>query len=256
MSADAFPTEFASVEPTLQTIREGFPAIRTITTTEQFSQAGEMLKAVKGALKQIETQRVEITGPINESLRKINAQAKAAAEPFVKAENAIKGAMVAYQDEQERLRREEQRRVEEAARKERERLAALQREEERTAREKAVALRREAEAAAAAGRAAEAAKLAARAVSTEERSAAKVEDLHLREAMVVAPVIDREPPKVAGVATREVWKFEITDPARVPDQYKVVDEARVRKVVQALKADANIPGVRVYSERQLAAGAA
>lgn len=269
MTTETIPAEFASVEPTLQTIREGFPAVRTITTAEQFSRAGELLKAVKGALKQIEDQRVAITKPINESLRTVNAQAKDAAEPFLKAEQAIKAAMVTYSNEQERIRREEQRRVEAAAAAERARLAAMQREEERKAREKAEALRREQEEAArrareaeAAGRAeearkaaAEAAKLAAQAVKVEEKSADKIETLQLREAMVVAPVIEREAPKVAGVSTRESWKFEITDPAVVPRQYLVIDEAKIRKVVQALKADAQIPGVRVWSERQLAAGA-
>jgi hypothetical protein len=58
------------------------------------------------------------------------------------------------------------------------------------------------------------------------------------------------------VSTREVWKFEITDAAQIPREYLVVDEARIRKVVQALKGDAKIPGVRVYPERQIAAGAA
>lgn len=256
MPAEHLPAEFASVEPTLVQIREGYLAVKTITTPEQFSRAGELLKAVKGALKQIEDQRVAITKPINDALRNTNAQAKAAAEPFTKAEVAIKAAMVTYSDEQERIRREEQRKADEAARRERERLAAQQREAEAKARAEQERLRREAEEAAAAGRAAEAAKLAARAERVEEKTAAKLEDLQLREAMVVAPVIQREPPKVAGVATREVWRFEVTDPAQVPRQYLVVDEAKIRRVVQTLKADANIPGVRVYSERQLAAGAA
>lgn len=270
MTTDSLPADFQSVAPTLQTIREGYRAIATIKTPEQFTSAGELLKAVKGAIKQIEDQRVAITKPINESLRAVNAQAKEAAEPFLKAETAIKGAMVTYSDEQERIRREEQRRVEAAAAAERARLAALQREEERKAREKAEALRREQEEAArrareaeAAGRAeearkaaAEAAKLAAQAVKVEEKSADKIETLQLREAMVVAPVVEREAPKVAGVSTREVWRFEVLDAAQVPRQYLAVDEAKIRKVVQALKADAQIPGVRVWSERQLAAGAA
>ena len=110
--------------------------------------------------------------------------------------------------------------------------------------------------AAVAGRAADAAKLAAKAEKVEERAAEKVEDLQLREAMVVAPVIEREAPKVAGIATREVWRFEVTDPALVPREYLVVDEAKIGKVVRALKGDTAIAGVRVYSERQLASSAA
>jgi hypothetical protein len=256
MTAATLPAEYASVEPTLAAVRDGYREIVTIRTPDQFTRAGELLKAVKGALKQIEDQRVAITKPINESLRAVNAQAKTAAAPFETAEREIKARMVEYSNEQERIRREEQRKVEAAAAAERARLVRLQAEAEAKARAEQERLRREFEEAAAAGRAAEAAKLAARADRVEEKSAAKIEALQIQEAQVVAPVIQREPPKVAGVATREVWKFRVTDPALVPDQYKVIDESRIRKVVQALKADANIPGVEVYSERQLAAGAA
>lgn len=256
MPPDTIPAEFASVEPALAAVRDGYAQIRTIKSAEQFQAAGELLKAVKGALKQIEEQRVAITKPINDSLRAVNAQAKAAAVPFETAEREIKARMVEYSDEQERIRREEQRKAEEAARRERERLAELQRKAEAKAREEAEALRRQAEEAESAGRAAEAARLSAKAEKVEDRAAEKVEDLQLREAMVVAPVVERETPRIAGTSFREVWKFEVTDPAQVPRQYLAVDEAKVRKVVQALKGDAEIPGVRIWSERQLASSAA
>lgn len=256
MSESTFPAEFASVEPALVEIRRGYGEIKKIANPAQFERAGELLKAVKGALKQIEEQRVAITKPMNDALRATNAQAKAAASSFEIAEREIKARMIEYTDEQERIRREEQRKAEEAARAERERLARQQREAEEKARAEQARLRREAEEAAAAGRAAEAAKLNARADRVEEKTAAKVEELQVREASVVAPVIQREPPKVAGVSTREVWLFEVNDPTQVPRQYLIVDESKIRKVVQALKGDAQIPGVRVYSERQIAAGAA
>lgn len=256
MSPDTLPAEFAAVEPTLAAIRSGYREIATIRTPEQFTRAGELLKAVKGALKQIEDQRVAITKPINDSLRAVNAQAKTASEPFEAAEREIKGRMVEYSNAQERLRQEEQRKAEEAARRERARLATLQAETEAKARAEQERLRREAEAAAAAGRAAEAAKLAAKADKAEEKAAAKVEELQMREAMVVAPVIQREAPKVAGVATREVWKYRVADPALVPREYLMLDEQKIGKVVRALKGDTQIAGVEVYSERHLAAGAA
>jgi hypothetical protein len=248
MQADAFPAEFEAVVPALDAIRSGYRAIATIRTAEQFTQAGELLKAVKGALRQIEDQRLAITRPQNEAIRATNAQAKAAAAPFEEAERAIKARMVEFSNEQERLRREEQRKAEEAAQRERERIAG----EEREAAAKAAELRRQAEEAAAAGRAAEAAKLAARAEKQDDKAEAKAE----MQAAVVAPVIQREAPKVAGIATRDVWKFEVTDPSLVPRQYLAIDETKIRRVVQAMKADANIPGVRVYCEKQLAAGVA
>ena len=55
---------------------------------------------------------------------------------------------------------------------------------------------------------------------------------------------------------REVCKFEVTDPALVPREYLIDDETKLRKVVGALKGDTIIPGVRVYSEKALANGAA
>jgi membrane protein involved in colicin uptake len=235
---------------------ETFAASYAVVTADQYQAGAEDLRRVKSAQKKLEDTRTSLTGPINESLRKLNAFFKAPADRLVSIERTIKMALTKFADEQERIRREEQRRLDEAARKERERLEAQAREAERKAAEKAAADRAAAEAAAAAGRAEEAAKLAARAEATEAKAAEKVEALEVRAATVVAPVVTREPPKVAGVATRETWCFEVTDPTLVPRQYLVVDEARVRKVVQALKGDASIPGVRVWAERRIAAGAA
>ncbi len=219
MNGNVIPDEFSAVRPTLEVITAQAGSLR-IVSPEAYEDAGQLLKTIKGALRQIETQRTSITAPMNEALRNANAQAKAAAAPFEAAEKRIKSAMITYSDEQERLRQEEQRKADERARKEREKLEA------------------------------QAAKAAAsgkddRAVQLEERAAA-----------VVAPVINREPPKVTGVSTREVWKFEVTDPSLVPRQFLEVDEAKIRRVVQAMKGDASIPGVRVWPERQLAAGAA
>lgn len=191
-----------------------------INTAEQFTDAGEKLKRVKSALKQIEDKRTEYTAPLNKTVKAINEDAKAASAPWLAAESGIKRAMIEYQNEQDRIRQEEQRKADEAARKERERIEAQ-------------------------------AKRAAEAGKTD-----KAEALEERAATVVAPVIQREAPKVAGINMRDVWKFEITDPNAVPREYLVIDESKIRKVVGALKADANIPGVRVYSEKQMAAGAA
>ena len=97
---------------------------------------------------------------------------------------------------------------------------------------------------------------AAKLEAQAERKDDRVDLLQSRADKVVAPVIQREAPKVQGVSMREVWKFEVTDATQVPREYLVVDETKIRKVVAALRSDAKIPGVRVYAERQVAAGAA
>jgi hypothetical protein len=44
------------------------------------------------------------------------------------------------------------------------------------------------------------------------------------------------------------WKFAVDNPAIVPHEYFTLDEAKIRKVVNALGDKANIPGVRVWPE--------
>jgi hypothetical protein len=128
--------------------------------------------------------------------------------------------MIGYTDEQERLRRIEQAKADEAARKEKEKLEAQARKAEASGKVE------------------------------------KAATLEMRAATVVAPVINRAPPKVIGVQTRDVWKFEVTDPTQVPRQYLVVDESKIRKIVGAMKGDTQIPGVRVWSDKNIASGAA
>jgi len=69
------------------------------------------------------------------------------------------------------------------------------------------------------------------------------------EAVVVFTPPPPPPPKAAGLAFVDTWKFEVTDPALVPQEYLTVDEKKIGGVVRSLKGQAVIPGVRVYVER-------
>lgn len=230
-----------------------------IATPEQYSEGGEHLKLVKGAQRKIEDLRVSITKPLNAALKAANDLFRLPAERLVQAERMIKAELGNYMAEQERIRREEQRKADEAAARERAAAEAKARKEREEAAAAAAELRRKAEAEAAAGRAAEAAKLAAKAEQREERAETRAAAFEQQAATVVAPVITREPPKVAGVRMRDVWRFEIVDPSKIAAAFLVPDETRIRKQVNALGADAAAiigPGVRIWSEKQVASGAA
>lgn len=233
-----------------------FAAGLVIKTEDAYKVAAERLKVIKGALAQIEDARTRITKPINDSLREVNAQAKVAAAPFLQDEVIVKNAMVRYSNEQDELRREEQRKANEAADKERRRLQAIADETARKAREEAEAKRRAAEEAAAAGRAEEAAKLAAQAQRIDDRAQAKVETFEDRAKAVVAPVAQQQAPKIAGVTIPKVWVFDVVDESLIPREYLSVDLVKIRKVVQALKGSTNIPGVKVREDKRIAAGMA
>ena len=82
---------------------------------------------------------------------------------------------------------------------------------------------------------------------------------------MVAPVIQREPPKVTGISTREVWKAEVTDLAalvkaiaegKAPLALVQANTTVVGQQARSLKQDFVAPGIKVWSERQIAAGAA
>lgn len=226
MSLDNSNTPDFAQDSTIVALRPAFDRLRAfakglvIKTADGYNEAAQRLKAVKAALLQIEDARTRITRPINESLRETNRQAKEAAAPWLAEELSIKKAMISFSDEQERQRREEQRILNERAEKDRQRLLeAAQR-------------------------------------NAAKGNEAKAESFQERAAAVVAPVVQREAPKVAGVATQQVWTFEITDPAAIPREYLVVDETRIRKVVGALKGETQIPGVRVFQQSRIASSAA
>ena len=190
-----------------------------ILTAADYSVAGNLLQRIKARLKELEEKRREITVPMDMAKKRVLAMFRVPESDYAQAELHIKRAMVAFTTAQEAARRAEQARLDAEARK------------------RADALRERAAKAAEAGKDARAAALDAQA------------------AAVVAPVLVNPTPKVSGVQLREVWKFAIEDAAALPREYTMPDEPKLRRVVQALKAETRIPGVRVWSEKTVAAGA-
>jgi hypothetical protein len=259
----ADPTENPEVKAALVETDQLALGVATyaVTTAEQYEGSGELLKRIKAGQKRLEDLRTGITKPLNDALKRVNDLFRAPAEKLVAAERTVKRALVAYSDEQDRIRREEERKAQAAADAERRRLQAIADEAARKAREETERLRREAEAAAAAGRAEEAAKLAARATRVEEVGAAKSEAFAERAATVVAEPVAAAapPPKVTGVNTRTIWKFEIVDPSKVNAAFLMIDEKKIGATVRAMKGSARDvvgPGVRIWEERDIAATSA
>lgn len=194
-----------------------------VTTPQAYAEGGEQLKAIKAKFKELEGQRKEITVPLDNAKKAVMNLFAKPLDFLTRAEATIKRGLIAYNEEQLRLQREEQRKADEAARKERERIEAQARK------------------------------------AAESGKVEKAVELEQRAATVVAPVVHREPPKVAGVSMRDFWTFEITDPSKVNAAFLMPDEQKIRKLVQSMKGDAGPllgEGVRVYCEKRMASGAA
>jgi hypothetical protein len=202
----------------------------TITTPETYTQAGEMLRGIKALRKEINDTFDPIISRAHEAHREACAQKKKAETPLAEAETILKRGLIAFDTEQERLRRIEELRLQELARQEEE-----------------------------ARQLAEAAALEAQANATADL----VEAYHIRqdaEAVlaqpIVAPVVvvQKATPKVAGLSYREVWRYRVTDARQIPREYLSVDDVKIGGVVRALKGATAIPGIEVYAEKVASAG--
>jgi hypothetical protein len=238
---------------------ESFAQNYQVTTPAQFEAGASDLARVKGMQKKLEETRTSITRPMNAALDRVNDFFRGPAAKLKIIETAIKNKLGAYAEDQERIRREEQRRVEEAAAAERRKAEAAAAEARRKAEAEAAELRRQAAEAEAAGRAAEAAKLAQRAETKVEKAETKASNLEQQAAAVVAPVIHREAPRVAGLQMREVWEFTILDPKKINPEFLIPDEKKIGQLVRSLKGDAQAllgAGVKVTSRKAPASSAA
>ncbi len=189
--------------------------------------AAEHLQTIKGLQAEADKTFDPIIRKAHEAHKEALAQKKRINDPLLQAESLLKSTMGAYVREQERKRQEEERRL----REQQERLAAEQREAEIE----------EAEAAGA---------------SVEEVAA--IAEAPLR----YAPVIVTQPPRTAGISSREIWKAEITSMqalvkfvAANPQYLNLLqaNTAAIGGLARSLKSTMHIPGIRVYSEANIAA---
>jgi len=190
-----------------------------IVDDASYERAGEFLLGVAALEKEITDHHAPIKSAAHKAHKAVCDAEAALLKGPRQAREIVEPRVLAYQKEQERKREEERRRLEaeERARLEEEHLAEAVSIEEVDGTE------------------------AASAFLDEERAPVTV-------VLPLAPAA----PKVAGVATRAVWKWRITDENRVPRQFLKVDEQAINAIVRAQKDRTRIPGVEVYQETALA----
>jgi len=190
-----------------------------VTTSEQYEAAAEMLLNIKSLQKEINETFDPICKKAFDAHKEAVAQKKKVEAPLIEAERIIKPKMADYIAEQDRIKRAEE-----------ERLRAIAQKEEEDRR---IA---EAEQAAAEGKHEE-----AEAIISEE--------------VYVAPVVvQKTTPNVSGISYRETWDYEIVDMSKIPREYWILDKVKISGVVRSMKGATNIPGVRVFSNKTVAAG--
>jgi len=185
-----------------------------ILNADEYEKSANELKKVKGKYKELDELRKSMTAPLDTSKKKIMDFFRKPLDFLLNAENTIKLAMRKFQQEQERKRREEEIRLAELARKEAERL------------------QKRAEKASKKGQAEKAEALQQQALETE----------------MMKPIVQSEVPKVAGIGSRESWKFRIVDIDLIPREFMTPNLQRIGEVARTTKGTLKIPGIKFYKE--------
>lgn len=199
-----------------------------ISDDQTFIAAGDFVTEIKSLRKEIDSTFDPIIAAAHKAHQEAISQKRRHEAPLAEAEMIIKKSLTIYRDAQERRAAEERRRLEDEARK---------REEDR--------------------RLAEAQEL-------QDSGDVAAADEIISEPIAPPPVkVAPITPKVASVQFRETWQFSIENlhelvkhVAAHPEDLNLLqaNTTAVRQMVNARKSACRIPGVKVWSEKSVAAG--
>jgi hypothetical protein len=205
-----------------------FRCPKAIRTPEDREAGSSARRAIREREKAIEDERKAIVGPINDGVKRINDLFRGPLEALRTADDAQKTLALGYDQERERIRLDEQRRLQaiadETARKERERLEKK-----------------------------------AETIKTPERREAILEEA----AAIVAPVVTvaaEEKPK--GESTRKLWRARLTDKAaliqaaaqgnEIAATCLTFDQKAANTMATGTKGAVPCPGIKWYDVDSLA----
>lgn len=233
-----------------------------VTDQASLEEAGRFAKA----LAELQSQINSSFDPIIEAAHKAHKAALVARhshlEPLARAEGHLKSQSRAYllaEQEKARLAALERQRDEEARQKQlREAEEKAQQEEFRLKAEadrkqrESEELLRQAEEAERQGKADEAAKLLEQAVRAVPEPVAPIRVV-TPPAFTPPPAPPLPPPvtKVAGLGSRKVWRWRITNKLLVPREYLAINETLLNALSKSLKQPDAIPGIEFYPDIEM-----
>ena len=222
----------------------------TVTDNPSNEEATNFLKTLKKFQSEIKAElrpAIEKAFDLHKTLVK---QEKSFLAPLQTAESAIKSKISTFLAEQEKIRQEEQRKAREKAEAEERRAREEKERQQREWEAKEKAKREEAEKLAAEGKEEEARK--ARLAADKAAEKAEEREQQAAEVHVPAPIVDSKVEQQKGISAKVNWKFEIVDEEKVPNEWKIVDEPAIGKIVRGIgnkdRVEKMIPGIRVWSE--------
>lgn len=204
--------EIATEEATSLVIQA--KSIAKIADPDQYTNAAALRNHIKTAIKYFTDLYEPRLAEQRQHLNNLRADRDRFIDPLTEATGHLGGLLVAYDQEQERIKK--RRELEEEA------------ENKRKAEEEKKQLLE-----------------LAKQVGDKDL----VKEIKNQPLDVQQSVVTKDTPKVEGLSYREDWYFEVTEPNKVPREYLLVDAVKIGKIVRAMKQGTNIPGVRVFSKK-------
>ncbi len=194
----------------------------TIVTDDNAQMASDNLRSIKEQIKEINARRMKMTRPMDEAKKEIMRQARELLQPLEEAKNSLESHLLKYQVEKKRKEEEHQRMLIE---QERQRLLEEQKE-------------------------------------LEEQAAMNESDLALEDALAVEEeikAVDNIEIKATGrvrstystSTIRYKWTHSLVDFSLVPDEYKKLDDVKIRRVITGDNGTREIPGLKINKEAVL-----
>jgi hypothetical protein len=210
-------------EQALAVVRRG-ESLRVIDLVSR-ANAAELGRVVAGLDSQAKEKFDAIKRPLTEAKNRVLAWEHEVRDPLERVKKHLSLQIGSFDQEQERLRRIEEARLQAEARK------LAEEEAKKAAEEQAIA---------------DALLLESAGDST---GAEAVLNNPMPQPVYVPPVIlQRETVKTAGVSSAQTWKFVIENPDLIPREYLVPDSVKIGQIVRAMKDKTNIPGIKAYPE--------
>lgn len=207
--------ELGAIEETRLALYEEVNAL-VIKDADSYRRAGEISLLLKDIQKKIKDYFKPLKDQAYKAWQAVVQKEKDELAKIIPLDEKLAREMTAYQMEQNRIRYEKQKELEEKLRKEEE--------------EKRLAM---AEALAKMGHEKEAEQILEQPVSIPQVK------------------VEAEVPQVNGVSYRTDWDFEIVDESLIPRQFLMVNDKAIRAFVRATKGQQEIPGVRIFAKQVL-----
>jgi|GEM_PF-2716432 len=207
----------------------------SIETENEYEQACNLVKEVASYTKLIEKHRKDTVSPFNNQVSQVNGYFKDARQPLTNIEDKLRRAIAQYHQELERKKREAQRKADEEAEKERQRLLEQSKKESKKSQQYAEQGKEDL------------------AQQHHEKSQTKQQ---LAES-ITTPEVEQEAPKIEGISYRDKWSAQITDKKAFVQHCLqnnsldmiMVDEKKLNELARTLKGSYNVPGVKFLSEK-------